>query len=142
MKRGRPKVETAPKMVHDRRADDAFATKCYGHLLGGSVPEPEFVFELMQRYLNSVRPKKLTSPEVAAMVDFWAVRLTSAKQAIEKAHRILDEAKSIEAIAKDHTRYGKREEQLDKERARGIDPTVDPLVVFFDGETMLRRMDK
>lgn len=107
MKRGRPKVEKAPPLAGPFPDRLMFLAECKQAVFNiknglGPPSDPEFILDLLERYIE-LEDHPLTSPEVAAMVDWKAARLPSIAQAIEWVSGFI--GKSIEAVSVRHQRF-------------------------------------
>jgi hypothetical protein len=119
MRRGRPRLAKAPPLDGPVPEEFQFLFQCKMALQsmkdGDDPPEdPEFIKDLLERYID-LADRPMTSPEIAAMVDWKAARLPSIAQAIEWVSPLV--GKSIEAVTKDYQRHGKEREEIDADRA-------------------------
>jgi hypothetical protein len=92
--------------------------KCRHHLLQGTLPDEKFdrgfIRELMWAYFKTVKDKRPTGREIAAMVDYHARQTGSIKKGIKFVNEVLALGFSVEAIEQHHKRYGKRLPEIKK----------------------------
>lgn len=140
MTKGRKPVDRSVKMRGNLPVDRAFYRDCQNYLLMGSDPDPQFVRELLTRYVRNCPPRDMTGPEIAAMVDHWAIQTTSIAKAIQFAHSFFYGHYSIDAITQHHKRYGKNATQLGRERTRRNEELGDIIVTDGDIKVARRRL--
>ena len=125
-KRGRKKAEIIPALKSELSPEREFLRRCYLHLLNGDDPDPNFVRELLQRYVDLVKPKPLSGPEIAAMVDYYAMQFPSAASAIDHMAGFLRVSKA--AISQHHKKYGMRAAELKIRRQQYLMDIVEIVV--------------
>ncbi|WP_290547035.1 hypothetical protein [Aestuariivirga sp.] len=68
--------------------------------------------------IRAVKRRRLTGPEIAAIVDERAVNDGTIAHAAARLADLLGDSYSVEAIKQNHARYGKRHLELQKSRSR------------------------
>lgn len=78
----------------------------------------QFAKELAQFVVRHVKNRRLSGPEIAAMVDDRAPGSESISEAIDRVAEILGPTYSVEAVKKNHDRYGMRSTQIHSARSQ------------------------
>ena len=117
MKRGRKKAERVGPFQSELSPEREFFRKCVRHILDNTDPSPAFTRELLERYVSVAKPKPLSGPEIAALVDRNAMFFPSVAKAVEHVSTIfVNGGPSAKAIAHHHKRYGMRAAEIKKAR--------------------------
>jgi hypothetical protein len=109
-----------PEIVNGIPADWDIIRKCRMIMASGDKwPFPEETVQELAKWIIANAPfRKLSGPEIAAMVDYRAVRTKTISRAAEIVCDFLQGRYSLEAILQSHKRYGRTSGVLRDEAAK------------------------